>query len=134
MMKFDERFLYGIREMDEEHTELIQRAEALVEAYKNNTPELEIVRLLVFLKEYVHYHFEHEEALQKQYNYPDYEAHHAIHEEFKQDIESLYLEIKNNGLLATNRIRFNHLCFEWIIHHIGETDKDVAQHILKSQS
>lgn len=132
MLKFDEKFLYGIPEMDSEHRELIQRAEDLINAYQNNDPETEILRLLAFLKDYVETHFAHEEELQKKYKYPDFDNHHKIHEDFKYQIHDLYERVQYEGLNFQNRLEINHICSEWIAHHIGEEDKKLAHHILSS--
>lgn len=130
MLKFDVKYLYGVEEIDIEHVELIQRAETLMDAYQNGNPEREILKLLKFLQNYVHYHFENEEALQQKYDYPDFETHHQIHEEFKNNMENLYADILDHGLTLENRLHFNHLCSEWIAHHIGEEDKKLSEYIL----
>lgn len=131
MLEFDEKYLYGIPEMDDEHKELIEKAENLINAYQNNNPEEEILKLMFFLKEYVDSHFSSEEALQKKYNYPEFEHHKALHNEFKLKFLDLYEEVLTKGLDLSNRLQFNHLCSEWILKHIGEEDKKIAEHILK---
>lgn len=130
MLKFDEKYLYGVVEMDREHQELIQRADDLMEAYQNNDPESEILKLLAFLNEYVNIHFKNEEALQTQFNYPDYENHKSIHDDFKVKVAELYQDVQENGLQVRTRFNINYLCFEWIIHHIGEEDRKLAEHII----
>ena len=45
--------------------------------------------MLDYLAKYTDTHFGDEEALQKEVCYPDYDKHHAKHEEFKQTIQEL---------------------------------------------
>lgn len=133
MLKFDVKYLYGVEAMDCEHMELIQRAENLINAYQNGNPEHEILALLKFLQDYIHFHFENEEALQKTHQYPHYLEHKMLHETFKTQMQSLYNDIQTIGLTLENRLLFNHLCSDWIAHHIGEEDKKLAQYILSQK-
>ncbi len=132
MLKFDEKFLYGVKEMDTEHIELINRAETLINAYQQENPEKELLKLLNFLTEYVVLHFDHEEALQRQYAYPAYEEHKYLHDNFKQDVRDLYQDILKNGLTMHSRLKFMHLSSDWIEKHIGEEDKKLADYLKKN--
>ncbi len=125
-MKIDAKLMYNIPLMDNEHTELLFRAEKLMQAYQNGDPDHEIIKLLSFLKDYVHEHFEHEEALQRENQYPQYLEHQKIHAEFKKDIEFLYKDVFENGLTMMTRLKLGHATSEWILHHIGEEDKKLA--------
>ena len=130
MLKFDEKYMYGVREMDTEHKELIQKAEELMDAYQNNNPESEILKLLTFLKEYVEIHFKNEEALQVKFHYPAFPEHKQIHDDFKIKVTELFQEVQANGLQVQTRFTFNYLCSEWIVNHIGEEDRKLAEYIL----
>lgn len=125
-MKIDAKLMYNIPLMDNEHTELLLRAEKLMQAYQNGDPDHEIIKLLSFLKDYVHEHFEHEEALQKEHDYPGYLEHQRIHADFKKGIEVLYQDVFENGLTMMTRLKLGHATSEWILHHIGEEDKKLA--------
>ena len=129
MMKIDAKLMYNIPLMDSEHYELLQRAEKLMQAYQNGDPDHEIVKLLSFLKDYVNEHFEHEEALQREHGYPGYLEHQKIHSDFKKGIELLYKDVFENGLNMMTRLKLSHATSEWILHHIGEEDKKLAEYI-----
>lgn len=129
MLKIDQKLLYNIPEMDEEHAELIHRAEQVIAAYQNGDPHQEIIRLLAFLQSYVIEHFEHEEALQLRYQFPDRESHQRLHDEFKAEVQALYSDIVKNGLTLHSRLKLNYLVNEWVYKHIGEEDKKLAAHI-----
>lgn len=131
MLKIDQKLLYNIPEMDDEHAELIQRAEKVMAAYQNGDPQQELLRLFAFLQSYVIEHFSHEEALQFQYSYPEYTHHQKIHHDFKQDIDNLYHDIVKHGLTLESRVRLSYLVSEWITKHIGEEDKKLADYLHK---
>lgn len=127
MLKWDNRLMLGIEAIDNEHAQLIERANALMESYQSGQPETEILNLIQFLREYVIMHFKHEEDYQLEHHYPDLEKHKQIHEDFKETINALYADIQNNGVTVINRVTLNRLTTEWILHHIGEDDKHWAE-------
>lgn len=129
MLKIDQKLLYNIPELDDEHAELILRAEQVMAAYQKGDPHQEILRLLAFLQSYVVEHFAHEEAIQLQLNYPEYQDHQKIHEAFKADVQALYADIVKNGLHLNSRLKLNYLVNDWIYKHIGEEDKKLALYI-----
>ena len=130
MLKDSEKYMYGVFEIDSEHSELIARAERVMASYQNGEAESEILRLFEYLSAYVLVHFRNEEKLLGEYGYPDLEAHKALHREFKQDVIALQSDISAHGLTLNARLKLMHLTSEWIDHHIGVEDKKIASFIL----
>ena len=129
MLKIDQKLMLQIPEIDSEHAELINRAEKVMNAYQDGDPQQEILKLLTFLQSYVVEHFNNEEALQLQWNYPNRIEHQQIHDQFKSDVGLLYEDIIEHGLTLNSRIKLNFLVREWITKHIGEEDKKIADFI-----
>ncbi|MDH8678984.1 bacteriohemerythrin [Fusibacter bizertensis] len=130
MLKESEKYMYGVFEIDSEHSELIARAEKLMASYQNGEAEAEILKLFEYLSAYVLVHFRNEEKLLGDYGYPELDAHKELHREFKQDVMNLQDDIKENGLTLNSRLKLTHLTTEWIDHHIGTEDKKIANFIL----
>ena len=130
MLKESEKYMYGVFEIDSEHSELIARAEKVMASYQNGEAESEILKLFEYLSAYVLVHFRNEEKLLGDYGYPELDAHKELHREFKQDVMSLQDDIKENGLTLNSRLKLTHLTTEWIDHHIGTEDKKIANFIL----
>jgi hemerythrin len=129
MLNWDNRLLLGIQEIDDEHLELIERTNQLMQSYQNGDPEVEVLGLLEFLREYVVVHFQNEEAFLLKNHYPRYDEHYQIHEDFKKSFQTVYDAIKANGLSFISRIEINHLITDWILNHIGEDDKKWADYL-----
>jgi hemerythrin-like metal-binding domain len=130
MLKESEKYMYGVFEIDSEHSELIARAEKVMASYQNGEAESEILKLFEYLSAYVLVHFRNEEKLLGDYGYPELDAHKELHREFKQDVMNLQDDIKENGLTLNSRLKLTHLTTEWIDHHIGTEDKKIANFIL----
>lgn len=130
MLKESEKYMYGVFEIDSEHSELIARAEKVMASYQNGEAESEILKLFEYLSAYVLVHFRNEEKLLGDYGYPELDAHKELHREFKQDVMNLQDDIKENGLTLNSRLKLTHLTTEWIDHHIGNEDKKIANFIL----
>lgn len=135
-MKFawEDSLLLGVSEMDSEHKELIEKANVLFEALGDPSKSSEVILdTLDYLAIYVVKHFNSEEKLQKQYNYPGYKEHHQIHEDFKQEVALLVKDIKDNGLSITKKIAVNKMLIKWLQNHIGVEDKKLAAHIINTK-
>ncbi|GAB6107855.1 bacteriohemerythrin [Fusibacter bizertensis] len=133
MLKDSEKYMYGVFELDTEHSELIARAEKVMASYQKGEAESEILRLFEYLSAYVLVHFRNEEKLLSEYAYPYLEAHKALHREFKQDVITLQDDIDAHGLTLNSRLKLMHLTSEWIDHHIGVEDNKIATFILNTR-
>lgn len=126
LMSWEKNLELGVEEMDKEHMELVNHANALFEAMKSGNSDAFVVKHLEFLKAYTIHHFDHEEAFQKKIGYPDCEGHKVIHEAFKKVVSDLLVEVKTKGLGVKKRIEVNQMTMTWIRQHIGKEDKKVA--------
>lgn len=131
-MKFqwEDNLMVGVPQMDREHKELIEKANTLFEALGNPEKSTkEIIDIVNFLTRYVVNHFNSEERLQKKYNYPDYNRHHKLHEDFKANVMSLKADIEANGLTTSKKLEINRQLIQWLQQHIGKEDKKLGDHI-----
>ena len=117
--------------IDSEHTELFNAINNLLAACSNGQGRSQINSTVDFLVDYVDKHFRDEEELQKQYKYPNYNAHHKFHEKYKSDIRELANNIKLEGSNMNNVSRVNALA-SMLISHIKQEDKRLAAHIKSS--
>jgi hemerythrin len=68
-------------------------------------------------------HFNSEEKLQKQNNYPEYINHKAQHDQFIGDFLELKEAIDKDGVTGLLVIKLNKTLVDWLINHIRKTDK-----------
>jgi len=84
---------------------------------------------LDFLVYYTIRHFDDEEALQLQYNYPEYSRHKQLHEDFKVTVGELVQRFEQNGSSTELSNDVNKIIVRWLINHIQHEDLKIALHI-----
>jgi len=86
--------------------------------------------MLDYLAKYTDTHFGDEEALQKEACYPDYDKHHAKHEEFKQTIQELNEMLQEEeGPSDAFVQKVEEHVVKWFYRHISSFDRSVAEYI-----
>ena len=85
--------------------------------------------LLQFLKKYVTTHFAHEEKIQLELNYPGYEKHKMLHQEFYNKV--LEMEQSHQGGFTTDRelIYISLYVRDWLYHHILLEDVQIGAYV-----
>ncbi len=119
----------GNAQIDEEHRQLIQAVNRLLEACASGKGGEELSGTIDFLTQYTMTHFRHEEALQLQYGYPDYASHKRYHETFIKVVENLASRLKEEGATAQLLMEINKQMAGWLLNHIKTEDTRVARHI-----
>lgn len=116
-MKWRDEYLIGISKIDEQHKRLFEISEVL-----DNTNEInEIKDILLYLKEYMDFHFTTEEALMEKYEYEGLEEHKQQHRDLKDKITG-YMELYFLGNYSFIE-ELEEVVQEWIFEHILEEDK-----------
>ena len=132
-MEWSDNLSIGVDAVDNQHKELIKRANSFFDAMKAGSGKEEILKVLDFLGGYVVTHFHDEEMLQVRYQYPGYEAHKKIHADFVEEVKRMRADIEKNGLtLATNSMVAMTLS-NWLVSHITMQDRLVGRHIKAQQ-
>lgn len=116
----------GVKEIDDQHKELFSKISALFDACNVGKGKEQIDNTVRYLQEYVVLHFNSEEKLQKQYNYPEYINHKAQHDQFIKDFLELKESIDKDGITGLLIIKLNKTLVDWLINHIRKTDKVFA--------
>lgn len=119
----------GLDWQDEQHKELFDRIDKLINAMTKGEGTNEILLLISFLDSYVISHFGEEEKEMARLNYPGKDSHLEEHkyciEEIKKLKERVNNKIDTKLLIDTQKIIIN-----WIRSHISKTDKALAIFIL----
>ena len=119
----------GNAAIDQQHKELINAVNSLLDACAKGQGREKIVSTLKFLQDYTVKHFGDEEALQLKYKYPGYSTHKVYHEEFKKTIQQIVQEYQSTGATITLVAKVNNKVASWLINHIKREDAKVAAHI-----
>lgn len=125
----EDRYILGVGIMDEEHRRLIHIMEDLRHSISLGKGRQVIASVLHNLLDYTKTHFVDEESLMREHTYPEFEFHKRIHDQFVTEVvqaTKLYLE---GRAIPTKRIK--EMLFDWLLQHIMENDKKLAQYLNK---
>lgn len=125
-IQWRESLAIGVDVIDNQHKELLLRFDRLLTACQNGQGIEELRNLQLFLEEYVHTHFNDEEAIQRMHRYPGYEAHHAQHLYFIDQINKLKEETRAEGISTHHVIETNNMLLKWLLNHISKVDKELG--------
>lgn len=129
MFVYDASIETGNRIIDGEHRQLIDTINQMLSAVVRGESAEETARAFAFLNEYIEKHFSHEESLQVQYRYPDYERHKHLHDGYRESVKKLTEEFRRTGptQLMVNKLSNN--IGGWLVNHIKREDKALAAYI-----
>jgi hemerythrin len=127
---FDESLVTGNNMIDTQHKELIDRVNKLVDSCETNKEKNVAIQTLDFLMDYTVFHFDAEEKLQKETDYPDYDSHKKMHEEFAKAVEDLKDMLQEeegptDAFVAAVKRNIS----DWLVNHIQGYDKKVADYV-----
>lgn len=127
---FDDSLYTGNELIDNEHKELIQRANRLLDSCEKGTEKLTAVKTLDFLMDYTEVHFADEEKLQMETGYDRYEQHKEQHQLFKNSVDELRQMLEEEeGPTDAFVAAVNKNVGQWLVNHIQGWDKAVAEFV-----
>ena len=115
--------------IDQEHRELIDAVNRLLEACGKGQGRAEVAQTAQFLQSYTVKHFQDEERLQIQFRYPEYERHRGYHEAFKKTVAELMRKLNEEGPTIVLVGEVNTTLAGWLINHIKKEDKKLAAYL-----
>ncbi|HEX2952453.1 MAG TPA: bacteriohemerythrin [Bacillota bacterium] len=122
----------GIDFIDDQHKELFNRINILLEACNNGKGKEVISGTFDFLQSYVVQHFQAEEAYMTRYNYPAYPEHKVQHDRFIEDVLKLKSQLDSEGASGLIVIQTNRVVVNWLNKHIRNVDTLLGE-FLKSK-
>jgi len=117
-----------IDSIDDQHKKLIDMINDFYENISKKTNEENIIKLIGGMKSYTVMHFNKEEILMKQYQYPFFEQHKKEHEEFIVKVNALEEKLKKGTLIISFEI--TNFLKDWLKNHIQHTDKQYTEFFL----
>ena len=125
-MMWKESYRIGVERIDAQHMELFRMTEELVEAVEGNTSSEACQKAIGFLKDYVIYHFQDEEAYQESVHYSGIEAHKAEHRQFTQTVLNYEKQLAENGFQPATMRDLAGTVTAWLIYHVADTDQKMT--------
>lgn len=127
---WNEKLSVGHDLIDDQHKELFNRYDTLLDACKEGKGKEEIRPMLDFLMEYVTLHFAEEERFMQRLAYPDQAEHLKQHGEFVRKVTEISAELDEKGATVGVVTSISHTTFNWLIRHIRQTDVELGRFLL----
>ncbi|RDE22538.1 hypothetical protein DV711_08060 [Motiliproteus coralliicola] len=124
---FDDSLKLGITEIDQQHSRFVGYINDTWDALERGDSREEFLHILNNLLDYAMEHFSLEEALMREFNYPDYESHKGTHTVTSADLFEFDLR-----LLAGDEAEaraFLEFLTDWLKNHILGTDAKLAAYL-----
>lgn len=125
-MMWKDSYRLGVERIDQQHIELFRMTEDLVNAVKKGATVEDYQKALVFLKDYVIYHFRDEEAYQASIHYRDLAAHQEEHRQFTQTVLNYEKRLTENGFDEKTMKDLAGTVTAWLIYHVVDTDQKIV--------
>jgi hemerythrin-like metal-binding protein len=129
IFQWDDSYLVGVELIDEQHKKLFDRINDLIKANKENKGKSKIVDTLEFLADYTIKHFSDEQELQQKYEYPHYETHKGLHDDFVQEIKDFKADFEAGNINTARMMKFNKRITQWLVDHVKGIDQKLGEHI-----
>lgn len=131
-IKWNDDLNTGIKEIDEQHKEIINAVNDLYQALEKNKNKYAIVELIKNLDFYTTFHFDTEEKYMKMYNFGNYEEHKRAHGFFRSTYEQIrynyyYIGDKSSPkyeLVHLLALHLSQILIDWLNLHFETFDKE----------
>jgi hemerythrin len=121
LLSWDDGYSVGIKEIDEQHKELINLINLLYEAMSAGKGDQVLGEIMERLVIYTQTHFVTEERLMVEYQFPGYAEHKAEHDDLIGQVAIIHRQYKEGAAGLTMQI----LIFleDWLVEHILGVDQ-----------
>ncbi|SKA09590.1 hemerythrin [Trichlorobacter thiogenes] len=111
----------GVQRFDDDHHQLVAIINQLHRAFKSGKGDQSVKHALKQLDEYTNYHFQAEEMLLKQHDYPHLEEHQQAHQHILSRFAHLQAEFHDSpAAMQQNLMQF---LLDWLISHTKNVDQ-----------
>ncbi len=119
-------FSTGIKEIDNQHRELIAKFDEFVAAVENNEGRGKLAPLVLFLVLFTKAHFATEERYHGLYGYPDADSHREAHGAIREDLLKLKGELEEEGASDALVQSTSRMMVRGLVEHFCKADKGFA--------
>jgi len=132
--KWDASLESGYDKVDNQHKQLVEALNNLIEASASGKGDAAVLGTLDFLTGYAIKHFADEEQLQVDYDFPDYLNHKRIHDNFKATVGEFIKKVKAEGPTESVINEVSSAVGAWLLNHIKGDDFRMATYVKAADS
>lgn len=126
-IKWDDSMDTGIKLIDDDHKTLIKLINQLQNATQYKVEDKSIDAIMDKLINYTKYHFDREEFLMRNNNYPDYENHKKLHENMIAKMAECMEKYKSDpNHTIDDALKF---LTDWLVKHIKGNDREYIPYL-----
>jgi hemerythrin len=118
----------GDEVLDNQHKQLLENLNKLFRAMIDCDTSV-VANSLAFLDSYIFEHLSYEEGYMKRYNYPEFESHKKLHENFITKYNAFKERVQAHGPSEELVFEMENFVGNWWLSHIGHEDKKYAQFV-----
>lgn len=134
LIKWRASFETGVAEMDEQHKKIIELINEIYPSIRKENCREKLQKILGEMDQYALEHFEAEEGLLAQQNYPELDEHRESHKEYMVSLQQLKVQLEGEGGndkdVATAIYSYLR---QWWQDHIVELDKQYGPFLQEKQ-
>ncbi|MFQ5684799.1 MAG: bacteriohemerythrin [Candidatus Binatia bacterium] len=128
-LRWDERYVTGERQVDEQHKELFEFLNRLEEQIQKGAPPELVEKTLQFLGTHAKTHFSYEETCMMRYGCPFAAQNKEAHTMFLEVFQSFCQKFQQEGA-SENLLRQVHAAAEtWMDNHICQVDVHLRDYV-----
>lgn len=128
-LKWDNTFVLGIDEIDQQHKTIVEQFNLFSEAVQQGKEKENLPDMAEFLVKYARSHFVTEECYMQKYAYPKIDEQRREHTEFLHDAEELLAQLAKDGASREVAVALTGKMVRWVIQHVRNHDREMANFI-----
>jgi len=126
-MVWSSKYLTGNKIVDDDHQEIFRLVKDVIDQKYKERKE-KVTAVIAFLVEYTVRHFNSEERLMAESDYPKTDEHKKQHADFVAVVSELQGKIEQDPESLDISLEVNNTIVAWLVHHVIGSDKDLADH------
>lgn len=130
MYHWEDRYSTGIQSIDNQHKEIFQYLNSLLNAMKSGHADKVIYQIVNDMERYSVVHFQKEEFFFQRFNYSGTKEHIEQHQFFIQKVAKLKSDLKSGNISLS--IELLNFLKDWIENHIIVLDKAYSECFLQN--
>ncbi len=121
-----EAMMTGVEKIDLQHKEILRIASQTVNSIGQKLSDQTIKENLTFLWRYISIHFREEEELQQEVNYPYFQQHKQLHDDFSEEFIDLNIQYNLEGKSQELQDMLHNEIIQWVVNHVINEDSRFA--------
>ena len=127
LLTWNDSYSVKVDKMDEQHQKLFGLINSFYDEVGKQSQDKLIFDLIAGIKDYTILHFNEEEQLMQQCNYPGLTEHKKEHADFISKVSDLEEKLKSGKMIISFEI--TNFLKDWIKKHINESDQQYSAYI-----